>query len=385
MSYIQETYTIKQFLDHISKPQASIAESALSSLDRFSMDTYQIPGEKLFEDIGKEKNENKALIVFKQLVDWLQEEHPKVMITFGKQRTQRPFEPLHPRTIKNYIKQLKYILEDCFGIIINDRQFKRKVTIPKPAKFNPDPITKEELRLIMQYAMPSRRVLYMVQKDSGMRIGEGINFRKKDIDFTKDPVEIHLSASMTKTNVARTTFVTKETVPMLKDCVSDKQNDDKVFATNPIHSKAEANEEQYFITLRKKIGVKHPRFLERYESNKRHAISLHAMRSYTATQCSVAVNEDFGQGIIGHEKYLGQYIRNQDKMPELYKRAENHLMIYQTVEVVDQSSELSELRNEISRIKRDSESFKKLTEEKIRLEIEIENQRKELLLARQRS
>lgn len=385
MSYIEETYTIMQFLAHISKPQASIAESALSSLDRFSMDVYQIPGERLLEDIGKEKNENKALIVFKQLVDWLQEEHPSVMITFGKQRTQRPFEPLHPRTIKNYVKQLKYILEDCFGIIINDRQFKRKVTIPKPAKFNPDPLTKEELKLIMQYAMSSRRVLYMVQKDSGMRIGEGISFRKKDIDFTKEPVEIHLSASITKTNVARTTFVTKETVPMLKDYVSDKQDNDKVFATNPIHSKAEANEEQYFTTLRKKIGSKHPRFLERYESNKRHAISLHAMRAYTATQCSNAVNEDFGQGIIGHEKYLGQYIRNQDKMPESYKRAENHLMIYETVEIVDQSSELSELRNEISRIKRDSESFKKLTKEKIRLEIEIENQRKELLLARQSS
>lgn len=385
MSYIQETYTIKQFLDHISKPQANIAESALSSLDRFSMDTYQIPGERLLEDIGKEKNENKALIVFKQFVDWLQEEHPNVMITFGKQRTQRPFEPLHPRTIKNYVKQIKYILEDCFGIAINDRQFKRKVTIPKPAKFNPDPITKEELRLIMQYAMPSRRVLYMVKKDSGMRIGEGISFRKKDIDFTKDPVEIHLSANMTKTKVARTTFVTKETVPMLKDFVSDKEDNDKIFATNPIHNKAQANEEEYFTNLRKKIGIKHPRFLERYESNKRHVISLHALRAYTATQCSNAVNDDFGQGIIGHEKYLGQYIRNKDKMPELYKRAENHLMIYETVAVVDQSSELSELRNEVYRIKRDSESFKELTKEKIRLEFEIENQRKELLLARQHS
>ncbi|HEY4681505.1 MAG TPA: tyrosine-type recombinase/integrase [Nitrosarchaeum sp.] len=385
MSYIEETYSIEQFLAHISKPQASIARSALSSLNRFSMETYQIPGERLFEDIGKERNENKALIVFKQLVDWLQKEHPNVMITFGKAKTQRPFEPLHPRTIKNYVKQLKYILEDCFGIIINDRQFKRKVTMPKPDKFNPDPLTKEELRLITQYSMPSRRVLYMVQKDSGMRIGEGISFRKKDIDFIKDPVEIHLSASMTKTKVARTTFVTKETVPMLKDYVSDKQDNDKIFATNPIHSKAKANEEQYFTTLRKKIGVKHPRFLERYESNKRHVISLHAIRAYTATQCSVAVNEDFGQGIIGHEKYLGQYIRNQDKMPELYKRAENHLMIYETVAVVDQYSELSELRNEVYRIKRDSESFKELTKEKIHLEMEIENQRKELLLARQRS
>ncbi len=69
MSYTQETYTVKQFLDHISKPQANIGESALSSLDQFSMNTYQIPGKMLLEGIGKVKNENKALIVFKQFVD----------------------------------------------------------------------------------------------------------------------------------------------------------------------------------------------------------------------------------------------------------------------------------------------------------------------------
>jgi len=385
MSYIEETYTIKQFLAHISKPQASIAESALSSLDRFSMDTYQIPGERLLEDLGKEKNKNKVLIIFKQLVDWLQKEHPNVMITFGKQRTQRQFEPLHPRTIKNYVKQIKYILEDCFGIIINDRQFKRKVTIPKPAKFNPDPLTKEELKLIMQYAMPSRRVLYMVLKDSGMRIGEGISFRKKDIDFTKEPAEIHLSANMTKTNVARTTFVTKETAPMLKDFASDKEDNDKIFATNPIHTKAQANEEQYFTTLREKIGIKHSRFLERYESNQRHVISLHAMRAYTATQCSNAVNDDFGQGIIGHEKYLGQYIRNQDKMPELYKRAENHLMIYETIELIDRSSEISDLRREIKQNRHEFQELLRLQEMKRGLEVEIETQKRELEIMKQSS
>ena len=206
-----------------------------------------------------------------------------------------------------------------------------------------------------------------------MRIGEGISFKKRDIDFTKDPVEIHLSANITKTKSERTTYITKETVPMLKDFVSDKKDDDIIFATNPIHSKAQANEEQYFTTMREKIGVKHPRFLERYESNKRHKITLHAMRAYTATQCADAVNEDFGQGIIGHEKYLGQYIRNQDKMPQLYKRAENHLMIYETVEVVDKTSTLEEMKAELKEeFRRERDEFMRLLQQRDSIRTVIE-------------
>ncbi len=158
------------------------------------------------------------------------------MIPFGMKNCQRPFKPLHSRTIKNYIKSLKNILDDCFGLVFNDRQFKRKVRFPQIENFDPDPLTKEELKLIMEYASRSKRVLYMTLKDSGMRIGEAISIRKKDIEFTKDPVEIHISAKMTKTKFAITTYVTKETKPLLQDFVSDKKDDDLVFGTNENHS-----------------------------------------------------------------------------------------------------------------------------------------------------
>ena len=166
MSYIAETYSIDDYLAHISKVQASIVRSALSSFDRFSMDKYKISGKTMLQDVGNEKNENKVMKILSEFSDWLKIEHPNIMISFGKAGTQRPFEPLHPRTIKNYVKQIKYIFEDCYGIVINDRQFKRKVTIESPEKFTPEPITKEELKLIMQYSMSSKRVLYMTLKDS---------------------------------------------------------------------------------------------------------------------------------------------------------------------------------------------------------------------------
>ena len=322
MSYIQERYTVEQFLAERSKAIAYITKSALSQLDRFSIERFQVSSLQLFEDLGKEKNEDKTFFVFNQFITWLQEEHPEIMIPFGNANCQRVFKPLHSRTIKNYIKALKNILEDCFGLVLNDRQFKRKVRFPQIEDFDPEPLTKEELKWIIEYATRSKRVLYMTLKDSGMRIGEAISIRKKDIDFTKDPVEIHISAKITKTKKARITYITRETKSMLQDFVSEKQDNDLVFATNTNLRSAFFNEEQYWSTLREKIGVKHPQFLETYESNGRHKKNLHSMRAFTATQCANAVNEDFGHGIIGHKKYLGQYIRNQDKMPELYKRAE---------------------------------------------------------------
>jgi len=68
--------------------------------------------------------------------------------------------------------------------------------------------------------------------------------------------------------------------------------------------------------------------------------------SFTATQCAEAVDESFGHGIIGHKKYLSQYIRNQDRLAEKYLRAESSLMIYETIEVVDQDERVKKLEKQ---------------------------------------
>ncbi len=67
MSYIQERYTVEQFLAERSNAQANIAKSALSQLDRFSMERFQVSGLQLFKDLGKEKNEDKTLFVLNNL------------------------------------------------------------------------------------------------------------------------------------------------------------------------------------------------------------------------------------------------------------------------------------------------------------------------------
>lgn len=119
--------------------------------------------------------------------------------------------------------------------------------------------------------------------------------------------------------------------------------DDLVFGTNENVRISVNTQVSDFDYLRKKVGSTYPKFLEKYDSNGRFKITLHSLRSFTATQCAEAVDESFAHGIIGHKKYLSQYIRNQDKLAEKYLRAESSLMVYETIEVVDQDERVKKL------------------------------------------
>jgi len=385
---MNENLTFDEYLQTKPNSIKDLIVTSLRVLDTFTKLTYD---GKSFEEIiseysflDKDTRQDKIIFVLKRFSLWCQQDHPE--ITYQTRGRTEYHKKKQPRTIMSYTSRIRDVLDSVYGIELNVRNFKKKLSIPDPNDFDPEPFTKQEIRTICDYAhSPKQKLHYMTLKDSAMRLGESVAIRKKHIDITKIPVEITVTASITKTNRTRMTYVTRETAPMLINHLKRLSDNDLVFGSNENQQKATDNAESDFWRLREELKKILPKFDEKYEENGRHKKNIHSLRAFTATQCAEAVDEGFGHGICGHKKYLGQYIRNQDKMPELYKRAENHLMIYETIEVIDQSSELSELRNEISRIKRDSESFKKLTEEKIRLEIEIENQRKELLLARQHS
>ncbi len=383
MEYLNNRITRTEFV----KTRGSLrtqqnANTCLNLFDFFCKGTYQKNGDYVILDmenaIKQDANYDRLFILCNSFVLWLQEDQPDCIVK--RHLSSISIKKHNPSSIKRVIIILRQYLEEFGHIEFSERKFRRMVRLPKEIEEDQESFKKEEIRAFVDNARPQRKALYMTLKDSGMRIGEAVQLKKRDIDLTTNPVTITIPANYTKTKKGRITFVTRETKQYLKRLLDTKQDDDLVFGASQDYKQSVVNEEVLFMRLRKSLG-----FTERYESNNRHKKNMHSLRAFCATQLSELYGEEFGHGFIGHKKYLSQYIRNKEKLSEKYLRAENYLMIYQTVEVVDQSSEISELRNEVSRIKRDSESFKKLTEEKIRLEIEIENQRKELLLARQSS
>jgi len=218
------------------------------------------------------------------------------------------------------------------------------VTLPTRLKYDPKPITDEELRLLVDSSSPERKALYLTLIGSGMRIGEALQLQKKDIDLDTNPVEIRLPAGITKTKTARTTYLSSEAKPWVLPILKRINDNDLVFGTHANSRKAVFNELRYFERIRRKVGL-----LDRYESE-RHKITMHSMRAYTATKASKIHDENYAHGLIGHSKYLGQYIRlSREELAEMYKEMEPSIFIFDTTLKDLEISKLKNQKEEISK------------------------------------
>jgi len=219
---------------------------------------------------------------------------------------------------------------------------KKRLKIKQTVKDDPEPFTREEIRLILDNSSSQRKLLYMVLKDSGMRIGETLYIRKSDIDTSQDPIQINIKAKYTKEKKSHTTFITKETKPLLLKRLENIGEDDLVFTKNENHEQAIFNEQNVFNYLREKLGL-----TDRYTHSNRHKKTIHSFRSFTATQASKALDDNWSHALLGHKQYLQQYIRNKEEYPKLYQRTEPYLMIYEKITVVDSTQELENMKEQM--------------------------------------
>ncbi len=352
MSYLQSRITIEQYFDSITnRSKKNHVGSILNTFNIFCNQKYNKPSQQILDDLSDEikktHSNDKIYVLFNQFKDWLLVDHPEIEYSFGKNQSQkRTIKARHPNTVHLYLIKIRSIFEEIGNIEINSRLFNKRVKVPKAEEEDLEPFTKEQMRLLLDRCSNHSKLKYMVLKDTGCRIGELVQFRKRDVDTSKSPIEIKVQASYVKTKKARTVFVTRETAPMLERLLNKKGDDDLVFGTNEDEYVATGTEKTLFAYYRKELTKDYPEFGEIYQSNGRHKKTIHSFRSFTATQCAEAIDETWGHGYIGHKKYLGQYIRNQEKMSEMFQRTENHLMIYESVEVVDQDERVKKLEEE---------------------------------------
>ena len=341
MSYVSDNTTRAEFLAERKIRSRQVAQVALNQFDIFCKSEYQKDGDTVICDIKDTGIVDKAYTVMNQFCMWLGEDHPEIQVTMGK--SSRPMRKRQPMTTRGYLVVIKAYFEEFGGIEINDRRFKKRVKQQKRINHDPEPFTHEEIRLLCDIASPEKKLLYMVLKDTAMRVGEVLHLYKDDIDLTTDPIQINIRAETTKTSTARTAHITSETAPMFINKVKKTPDGEKIFATNKDHLKAVSNETLMMTFYRKKIGGV---FLEKYSHNGRHKKNIHSLRAFATTQIADVHGEEFAHGYAGHTKYLGQYIRRNDKVPEMIKRCAPKLMIYESVVVVDQDERVKKLEDE---------------------------------------
>ena len=347
MSYLETRITREDFINtRGAETTQTNSRVALNMFDHFCHEMYEKSGDEVVLDLEfickKDGNYDRLFKLVNSFIQWLGKDHPEIQINMCNKI--RPISKHHPSSIRRYVSTIRQFLEEFGQIEFSERRFKRLVKFPKIIDQELEPFTSKQIRDFVDTASRKRKPLYMTLKDSGMRIGEAMQIRKSDIDFESNPVRIEIRAEYTKTKQSRTTFVTRETKPFLLKATKNLKDNDLVFTKNPNVLQSVNTEETLFARTRDKLG-----YTDRYSHNNRFKINLHAFRAFTATQLSEAYSEEFGHGFIGHKGYLKQYIRNKDQLAEKYLHAENYLMIYEHVEVVDSSEKVKELEGEIEK------------------------------------
>jgi integrase len=380
MSYIPNIESREEYISSLkSNGRRGVAKSALKAFDLFCSELYQKKGDIVLKDLSKIVKESgeteKIYYLLKQYTEWLNIDHPNIVQKIGMNGScKRIMKRVHPTTLRNYLGIVRNYFEDVGGIEINDRKLHKKVKLHKIISEDPDPFTHDEIRLFCDNARPKQKLLYMFLKDTGCRIGETVALRKKHIKTEKNPIEIHIPASFTKTGKSRIAYITSETRPMLLNRLQNFEENNLIFGVNEMQEKSVDNEEQIFAAIRKKIGL-----IDRYESNNRFKKNIHSFRAFACTQVADVHGEEFAHGYVGHSKMLPQYIRYKEKLSEKFKQVEPKLMIYEKIEIVDSDERVKKLEIENKSIRKDMlelteimEQLSELKANKARQEIEIQ-------------
>ncbi len=353
MPYIDDKRTIDEFLNNCqSKSTRSTYEMALKQFDHFCNEKYETTGKSILNELSTpDKNGKtgiKIIIAFNAFVQWCLVDHPEITYYRGKNNCiKNTIHAKHPNTIKLYVSSLRVILDDVYETTITSSKIRRNVKIPKAGRDKPVAFTPKEMRLFLDALSSEKKLQFMVLKDTGMRITEFCKLRKNEVDITGERIEITILANDAKTSQERICYVTKETEPSFLRLYKSKKDGELMFGTNEDPEYSKGAYEGAFAGIRKKLAKTHPEFGEKYPSNGRHKKTIHSIRKFASSQCAIAIDKSWGHAYIGHDEYLAQYIIDpEDQFLKNFIRSENHLMVYERIEVVNSDERVGKLEQQ---------------------------------------
>jgi len=353
MTYIDDKRTIDEFLNNCqSKSTRSTYEMALKQFDHFCNDKYETTGKTILNELSTPdengKTDTKIIIAFNAFVQWCLVDHPEITYYRGKNNCiKNTIHAKHPNTIKLYVSSLRVILDDVYETTITSSKIRRNVKIPKAGRDKPVAFTPKEMRLFLDALSSEKKLQFMVLKDTAMRIQEFCKLRKNEVDITGERIEITILANDAKTSQERICYVTKETEPSFLRLYKSKKDGELMFGTNEDPECSKGAYEGAFAGIRKKLAKTHPEFGEKYPSNGRHKKTIHSIRKFASSQCAIAIDKSWGHAYIGHDEYLAQYIIDpEDQFLKNFIRSENHLMVYERIEVVNSDERVGKLEQQ---------------------------------------
>ena len=218
------------------------------------------------KDLKEEFHESKESILIlrflQDFIDWLDKDHENVRYRIHPNDTKgRPILRKDSEAIRSYVGRVRRYLKLCIGIKIDDDDYQDYLVFPVDDQEDEEaePLLKEELKLILDNVRhPRRKTMYMVMKDSRLRIIECMRIKKKYFDLTKDPVTLIIPRSIQKnkrTSKTRIALLCRETTPGIRRLLKGLKDEDLVFTKNPNDITARNNEETVWNRLVKKNRI----------------------------------------------------------------------------------------------------------------------------------
>jgi integrase len=258
----------------------------------------------------------------------------------------------------------KYLFH--LGIKTHDQDIKECLRFGKRSKEHRHPLSQMEYRRIIDGLSrhPIVQALFLGLGSSGMRIGEALSLKKKDLDLSEKRIIVNIPAN-TKTRTGRVTYLSLETEKILRPHLENIGLDDTVFTTND--SKDNSSSVRTMLArLVDKLEL-----VDRYQSNNIRKITTHSFRAYFFTKAARMHGENYAHKITGHGGYLMQYDRmTEDEKLEMYLKLEPELTVYEQTKnelelckLRDKVEEIGELKQEVQKLREaQAKSDKKIIE-----------------------
>ena len=267
------------------------------------------------------------------------------------------------------------------GLHIYNEDIKQKFKMPKKKTVFEEGLTKELIVRLLHNLSPKMQMVVLMCLSSAMRIGELIQLRLSDIDFSTNPTSIHLRGETTKTREDRITHISAEATKSLKDYLrkkfewSEEMRDNRYLLMDNKRDLRDPRE--YDRSMRSvkstlgqslEIAVKSVPELSMRNDNGRYRIHFHAFRAWFKTQVTMAGQSDFAEALMGHKSLKLVYFRQTQKdRLKTYLEVEPALTVsdFGKVEetIDDMKAKIRTLQEELEKVKQwqeINESFVKI-------------------------
>jgi integrase len=243
-----------------------------------------------------------------------------------------------PKTIHSYVTAVKAFLE-YHNISYNNRQLRRLLPRKQVVR-DVRPLSKSEVKLLLNMLRPVKRLACWTMFASGLRLDECLSLKVGDLDLASDPAKIYIKGSKT-TNARRIVFIPSDLASELRSYAAGRRPDEYLFPTEKSpYVKMRPNRFRVaFYGALKKLGL-----LKRDSSGRGWIYHPHSLRrGFETALLNAGCPAITVSLLMGHDLGVTQsyYKPSEKELAETWRKFENALRL--DIEEAIPSSRVSEL------------------------------------------